>query len=680
MKKVYASLLTMLAAAALSANAQQLPNNGFESTWAKTTCWTSNGTKQVDGTSPANWTISHVAGYKLGLIWMGTTLVSEEVTGYGNTGKAPKLKNVSNSIASNQTVPGYLTLGTPFNTATTTGGDKDGGTFGGINFTYRPDAICFQYQREQASGSSEQATIVLYSWKGSVTQTKVRGNIAGSPATVTMTDRDRNIMGISTTYGDTPTYSADYAKIASINHAINGATSGWTYCELPLEYASTAAPEKINVIFSAGNYFSSSPELGNTLTVDDVKLLYYSRLASLSVNGSAVAGFDSKTYDYSFDCELPEANAFTFACLGNSGSGQATLSLDKENATATITVTNANSGGTDVDGLTRHIYTLKFKKAEPVEIPAVKPEGTKYTGNLNIKLDAISLDVNQEDNVYIKDNGDGTCKFMLPQFTLTLGDDTANFGDIIVENVTMTKNADGTISYKGSVKGLELAGGEIVADVEISGTESADGHLVMNIPVLWDGLTIDVTFEGEKEAPKVYEGTLYEGSLNIQLAEINLDVTQDDIVYIKDNGDGTCKFTLPEFTLTLGDDTANFGDIVVENVTMTKESDGSISYSGSVSGLELAGGEIVADVEIIGTETDGQLMMSIPVTWEGLTINVTFNGSRNNLAGIGQVGMDNENAPVEYFNLQGVRVAGDNLTPGIYIFRQGTDVKKVLVK
>ncbi len=36
--------------------------------------------------------------------------------------------------------------------------------------------------------------------------------------------------------------------------------------------------------------------------------------------------------------------------------------------------------------------------------------------------------------------------------------------------------------------------------------------------------------------------------------------------------------------------------------------------------------------------------------------------------------------PVEYYNLQGIRVAGDNLTPGIYVRRQGTKVTKVLVR
>lgn len=45
---------------------------------------------------------------------------------------------------------------------------------------------------------------------------------------------------------------------------------------------------------------------------------------------------------------------------------------------------------------------------------------------------------------------------------------------------------------------------------------------------------------------------------------------------------------------------------------------------------------------------------------------------------VSEISVD-ENAPVEYFNLQGVKVTGD-LTPGIYVRRQGANTSKVLVK
>ncbi len=41
---------------------------------------------------------------------------------------------------------------------------------------------------------------------------------------------------------------------------------------------------------------------------------------------------------------------------------------------------------------------------------------------------------------------------------------------------------------------------------------------------------------------------------------------------------------------------------------------------------------------------------------------------------------DNVTYPVEWYNLQGIRVNGDNLVPGIYIRRQGNEVKKIMIR
>lgn len=49
-------------------------------------------------------------------------------------------------------------------------------------------------------------------------------------------------------------------------------------------------------------------------------------------------------------------------------------------------------------------------------------------------------------------------------------------------------------------------------------------------------------------------------------------------------------------------------------------------------------------------------------------------------AGVNDIIADETNAPVEYYNLQGVKVAADNLSNGIYIKRQGSKATKVVVK
>lgn len=48
-------------------------------------------------------------------------------------------------------------------------------------------------------------------------------------------------------------------------------------------------------------------------------------------------------------------------------------------------------------------------------------------------------------------------------------------------------------------------------------------------------------------------------------------------------------------------------------------------------------------------------------------------------SGIADIEADDD-TPVEYFNLQGIPVSADNLTPGVYVRRQGSNVSKIVVK
>lgn len=55
----------------------------------------------------------------------------------------------------------------------------------------------------------------------------------------------------------------------------------------------------------------------------------------------------------------------------------------------------------------------------------------------------------------------------------------------------------------------------------------------------------------------------------------------------------------------------------------------------------------------------------------------------NGLSGVENIeieGFDANDAPAEYFNLQGIRVAADQLTPGFYIERRGNSARKIMVR
>lgn len=53
---------------------------------------------------------------------------------------------------------------------------------------------------------------------------------------------------------------------------------------------------------------------------------------------------------------------------------------------------------------------------------------------------------------------------------------------------------------------------------------------------------------------------------------------------------------------------------------------------------------------------------------------------KSSQSGIENVIVNDSNAPAEYYNLQGIRMNGDALAPGVYVKRQGNATSKILVK
>ena len=314
----------------------------------------------------------------------------------------------------------------------------------------------------------------------------------GSAATVTMVDRDKNILGMSTDQGGTVSKSSDAELISYLNYSIQGDASSWTYFEQPIPYKTSSTPEKINVIISAGDYFGGSSVVGkdNTLIFDNVSLIYYSRLSALSVNGVAVEGFDSKVYNYSIaSTELPTEDQIAATVMGQTATKS--IAIDKEAATVTITVSNVS---TDNDGQSSHTYVLQYEKAGNEKVGV----STQYPGYLNGAIIDVETNENmvfaenEEKVITITEYEDGTCDFLLPDLYLSMLE--MSLGDILVEGATVTKGADGVATYEGFVDDMALLGGELFADVTLNGTISAAGVVEMTINVDWDGVPIVCTF------------------------------------------------------------------------------------------------------------------------------------------------------------------------------------------
>lgn len=498
MKKILT--LSICALLGLSALAQQLPNAGFEEAWVDCVPWTSNGNKTKQGTTPKDWNVSNTVGTGS----MGRTTIAENVAGY-NSNCAVKVSNKEiNVLIVKKTIPGYFGLGTSWATSTGTGSNMAGGQFGGFEFIYRPDALQFMYQ----SSGSDQPTVLAYIWNGTFVQENVPGNIvvSGTRTMVNMQNRDRNVLNMEE---EDPRQGGEVTEkgtlIASINTRINAETTGWTKALLEFGYVSGENPQMINVVFAAGDYFSTTPVKDNSITVDDVKLIYYSRLNSLQVGDQEVALEDGK-YEYNFDFVMPETDdAFVYTLKGKSAT--ATVTRDEEKHTATIKVANDDA---DIDGEKEHNYVLAF--AEPAK-PEEPIDGDRYDGNVTIGLAAIELGEDQTlpATVYIVPDKDDAskCTISLPDFSL--GGD-ANLGDIIVPNVTKTATDDG-FEYNGVVNPLHLTGAmDIYAKVTVEGTTTKEGVAHMNIHVLWlmdhendpegetQSMPIEVEFNGKLDS------------------------------------------------------------------------------------------------------------------------------------------------------------------------------------
>lgn len=326
--------------------------DSFEDEWVKCIPWDSNKNKIAVGKTPTGWCVSNVYTTAKTFNIASRLDVYEDESDY-----AVKL---TNSSYMGQNVPAYMTLGTSWATAKGFGGNADGGSFGGKEFTTRPDAIRFDYLRNTPKGK-ENATVVAYLWKGTYTQMNVPGNtaITGNPKLCDMKDRDRSILGMPTDQGGDVTKTSDAECIATINYSITSSTNGeWETLTIPFEYKTSSTPEKINIIFAATDYFDRSKIVsGNSLCVDNVKYVYYHSLSDIKLNGTTIDGFNENRTEYTVKGNMSDyKNALD--CTTKSANSTKNVNWNDAENLVTITVKGSNYAE-DNESMT--VYTIKFE-------------------------------------------------------------------------------------------------------------------------------------------------------------------------------------------------------------------------------------------------------------------------------------------------------------------------------
>ena len=243
----------------------------------------------------------------------------------------------------------------------------------------------------------------------------------------------------------------------------------------------------------------------------------------------------------------------------------------------------------------------------------------------------------------------------------------ANFG----YTVTYTVGTEGSAVF--TIDGAGVTSGDVVA----GGSE----------------LTITVTPETGKEAELTVNGVAVPLANNTATVEIT-ENTEIAVAFVN------AKYT---FTLTV----VGQGDVQIWNAgTKAKhpnEYDGAVRFNDGdevavesslkvylkpAEGWKLESatydkgngeaGAIDKMSEATAAGLEGYQFKALAKTAGNVIIAVTF--TEDSTSAIEGIGIDPENGPVEYFNLQGVQVSGENLAPGFYIVRQGDKTAKILVK
>lgn len=670
----------LLSISAFTANAQQLPNVGFDS-W-KTTCGTSRSIskdgKKVDvarpGVEPSEWNGSNVdqLGQKK------PDLVTKVVD---NSNTVVQLKNIYIGLpipGLGSTAPGFMNFGTPWVYASTTIKDCDGGVFGGLSFNKKPDAIKGKYKRTDSN--SEDSHIIAYLWNG--TYTSKIGNVAQT-VTEEQNDVDRVVLGKTTGL-------ASGKLVASCDKAFSTTVNNdWETIVVPLDYvANVGNPTMMNVIISAGDYWNrSNLKKNTTLLVDDVDFVYYSTLTSLKAGSKTIALKDG-VYNYTVAGKMPTEEEVVATC--KSQFADAVVAVDAANYKVTVTVTN--QGGKDVDGATQHVYTLQYTA------PVVK----QYAGILNVDCDILGGDViaNATQDVTIIYYNDNTCDFSLPNFMFA----GTNIGNIEIPNVKVSEDAAGTKTFTdGEVEAMKLAEGGIVAHVVLNGgTITSAGVINMPITVGWMSgypddkteLPINVLFSSDKKVEVTEAGYYYV----VKGDDYQHPLVEHQITVLKSVKYGD----MNGFTYTLSLDGVNagginFGDMAVAGLENTDE-----QYRGTDSAVALGNGK-TASVTVDGGKnaTTGKYEVKFATTVDGQLYNIVFttddsSSSVNDVEASGAAVRGAEGAivvegfagRVNVYTVDGrlavsAQIDGEatiTVAAGLYVVRAGEKAVKVVVK
>lgn len=493
-------LTALLAAGGLTASAQNLPNGDFQQ-W-KTTCGKSDqtsinnyyesapfGLATRPGVEPQDWNGSNVNQTVFNQNVSKDALVTRQKEGDNFYVRLVCTKVGAFGIEAE--APAFINFGTPWVYAVSKKSKCDGGVYGGMSFSYKPDAIKGRYKRTPAA-KAEKARIIAYLWSGTF-----KSSIPSGKSTRMQDDVDRAIMGrVSGVTGDGKLVaSCDYGFETTKNN-------DWEEIIVPIDYKRTdVVPTKMNVIISSDDYWNRANMVENsTLEVDDVQFVYYHALESITYKGKTIKMEEGKNFYNLLIDEDFDISKFSYEKIG--AGATVDKSFDPELQMLTVTVK-----GNDFNVNPKSVTVYKFKVAKEV---------TDFTSDLSVELVKIGMFDPSESTIQLYKELDGSYTFQLRNFSLMGG--MMPVGTIILKNLNVNGNKI-TTSQKTTIQpgddpsvdkeqwmgpGLELVpivlnatrnGADLTAQIDIDFTADMQIKVVFAPTIEINGTTDFTTIE-----------------------------------------------------------------------------------------------------------------------------------------------------------------------------------------
>lgn len=362
MKKNYIVLLLLFVVSfGISLNAQQVPNPGFED-WS--------GAKYDGQIQPKDWYASNVTqvGFNFNF--------AHQESGHSGSYSMMVQDQEVGAMGITEPAPGYFSLGHPWThlPSITEINKATAGTYGGITWKYRPDSMSVWIKRTGNNTDKEDFYLLYYAWTGTAKGSKYKGK-NGSCTSISQTNEESDIrIALDANECGTDQVGEQVAEGMWRERKTYGE---WTNIRVPIYYFNNNTPTMMNIIFSASNYpnfrDNSGLYVGNSLYVDDVELIYSSKIQKLYIGGKEWKGFNPNSTEeqiYSLGrnaTTIPEIRAMrgagrlsnvrgdvaTFPGRELSGSEISIKTGEIDGAATTITVKSE-------DGKSTTTYKLKF--------------------------------------------------------------------------------------------------------------------------------------------------------------------------------------------------------------------------------------------------------------------------------------------------------------------------------